>query len=407
MKAIYEWDKLAKQGGRILGCLGVQLEMEQQGGDGQGHAEYVGLDDVVGDNRQEDVDFFRPNSSMCLYLSLLDYSYAVVWDMSFQVVAAMFKKLGPYNLNKLSYIIMSHTFFHLKLWDWSLEPVAQLPPISYVPEAITQVPQESYNNKKVEVSLTHVRSTHASLPPPTSVDHHPQHPTEGSGKIIRINPGSGYTDTISMCRQSTSVTDERLQDVSRKKNQPRGKSLSGIGESLIFAGISMVDRSISSKSRDLEIPVPPLTLAPLFTTGHEIVSNSAPTTGGALIIIDDDGPDMHYMFECYFDQLDVICWKNLRSLSIAYGCLDEDLFQNILSGSPFLGTLVLEACCGIEQLDITNESVNNLVIFDVSKDIDSLKISAPYILSFAIKDDFSLMDILLLNMSSLIKAELD
>ncbi|GJY12781.1 protein kinase, ATP binding site-containing protein [Tanacetum coccineum] len=43
---------------------------------GQGHAEYAGLDDVVGDNR------------------LLDYSYAVVWDMSFQVVAAMFDKLG-------------------------------------------------------------------------------------------------------------------------------------------------------------------------------------------------------------------------------------------------------------------------------------------------------------------------
>ncbi|GJV67606.1 ribonuclease H-like domain-containing protein [Tanacetum coccineum] len=40
--------------------------------------------------------------------------------------------LGPYNLNKLSYIIMSHTFFHLKLWDWSPEPVAQLPPMSYV-----------------------------------------------------------------------------------------------------------------------------------------------------------------------------------------------------------------------------------------------------------------------------------
>ncbi|GKD99377.1 hypothetical protein Tco_1387361, partial [Tanacetum coccineum] len=59
---------------------------------GQGHAEYAGLDDVVGDNRQEDVDFFRPNSS-----SLLDYSYAAVWDMSFQVVAAMFEKLGHFS----------------------------------------------------------------------------------------------------------------------------------------------------------------------------------------------------------------------------------------------------------------------------------------------------------------------
>ncbi|GJV08813.1 chloroplast sensor kinase, chloroplastic [Tanacetum coccineum] len=136
----------------------------------------------------------------------------------------------------------------------------------------------------------------------------------------------------------------------------------------------------------------------------EIVSTSAPV-GRALIIIDDDGPDMHYM--CYFDQLDVICWKNLRSLSIAYGCLDEDLFQNILSGSPLLETLVLEACYGFELLDITNESVKNLVIFGFSKDIDSLLINAPYILSLIIKDDFSLMDILLLNMSSVIKVELD
>ncbi|GJY53682.1 putative G3BP-like protein [Tanacetum coccineum] len=36
----------------------------------------------------------------------------------------------------------------LMLWDWSPEPVAQLPPISYVPEPITQVPQESYNNEE-------------------------------------------------------------------------------------------------------------------------------------------------------------------------------------------------------------------------------------------------------------------
>ncbi|GJY58926.1 retrotransposon protein, putative, ty1-copia subclass [Tanacetum coccineum] len=113
------------------------------------------------------------------------------------------------------------------------------------------------------------------------------------------------------------------------------------------------------------------------------------------------------LFECYFDQLDFICWKNLRSLSIAYGCLDEDLFQNILSGSPLLETLVLEACYGFELLDITNESVKNLVIFGFSKDIDSLLINAPYILSLIIKDDFSLMDILLLNMSSVIKVELD
>ncbi|GJT90080.1 hypothetical protein Tco_1078925 [Tanacetum coccineum] len=55
---------------------------------GQGHAEYAGLDDVVGDNR------------------LLDYSYAVVWDMSFQVVAAMFDKLDLSDANIWLFPIM-------------------------------------------------------------------------------------------------------------------------------------------------------------------------------------------------------------------------------------------------------------------------------------------------------------
>ncbi|GKB85463.1 hypothetical protein Tco_0957735 [Tanacetum coccineum] len=52
---------------------------------------YAGLDDVVGDDGQEHVDFFRPTAAG-VYI-LLDYSYPVVWDMSFQVVAAMFDKL--------------------------------------------------------------------------------------------------------------------------------------------------------------------------------------------------------------------------------------------------------------------------------------------------------------------------
>ncbi|GJU53360.1 F-box/LRR-repeat protein 25-like protein [Tanacetum coccineum] len=80
---------------------------------------------------------------------------------------------------------------------------------------------------------------------------------------------------------------------------------------------------------------------------------------------------------CYFHNLDVLCWKNLRSLSIAFGIFDEDLFQNILSGTPVLETLALESCCGFELIDITNESVKNFV------------------------------GILLLNMSSVVQAELD
>ncbi|GJR10425.1 F-box/LRR-repeat protein 25-like protein [Tanacetum coccineum] len=113
------------------------------------------------------------------------------------------------------------------------------------------------------------------------------------------------------------------------------------------------------------------------------------------------------LFQCYFDNLDVICWKNLRSLSIAYGIFDEDLFQNILSRTPVLETLVSECCCGFELIDITNESVKNFVICGGSMDIDTLQINAPHIQSLTIKDDFDLNVILLLNMSFVVQAELD
>ncbi|GJW42409.1 putative G3BP-like protein [Tanacetum coccineum] len=44
-------------------------------------------------------------------------------------------------------------------WDWSPEPVAQPPPVSYVPEPIiTQVPQESYNNEEVDSKSVYVRN---------------------------------------------------------------------------------------------------------------------------------------------------------------------------------------------------------------------------------------------------------
>ncbi|GJV34967.1 F-box/LRR-repeat protein 25 [Tanacetum coccineum] len=110
---------------------------------------------------------------------------------------------------------------------------------------------------------------------------------------------------------------------------------------------------------------------------------------------------------CYFNYLDVISWKNLKSLSITYGIFDEDLFQNILSGTPVLETLILESCYGFELIDITNESVKNFVICGGSMDIDTLQINAPHIQSLTIKGDFDLEAILLLNMSSVVQAELD
>nr|GEW39879.1 hypothetical protein [Tanacetum cinerariifolium] len=111
---------------------------------------------------------------------------------------------------------------------------------------------------------------------------------------------------------------------------------------------------------------------------------------------------------CEFDQTGVIRWKNLKSLSITCGVLHEDLIQNILSGSPRLETLVLNDCGGFDRLDITNKSVKNLVLSGLDEhEADSIKINAPYILSLTVQDRVSVLKLLLLNVSSVIKAELN
>ncbi|GJQ89479.1 F-box/LRR-repeat protein 25-like protein [Tanacetum coccineum] len=114
------------------------------------------------------------------------------------------------------------------------------------------------------------------------------------------------------------------------------------------------------------------------------------------------------LVECYFDDyIDVICWKNLRTLAITFGRFDDDLFRSIISGSPVLETLVLDSCYGFEVLDISNDSVKNFVICGYSSEMDTLRINAPHIESLTIKGDFDLKAILLLNMSSVIQAQLD
>nr|GEV47576.1 hypothetical protein [Tanacetum cinerariifolium] len=109
------------------------------------------------------------------------------------------------------------------------------------------------------------------------------------------------------------------------------------------------------------------------------------------------------LVECYFDDyIDVICWKNLRTLTITFGRFDDDLFRRIIYGSPVLETLVLCSCYGFEELDISNDSVENFVISGYSSEMDTFQINAPHIESLTIKGDFDLKAILLLNMSSVI-----
>ncbi|XP_023732832.1 F-box/LRR-repeat protein At5g02910-like [Lactuca sativa] len=66
---------------------------------------------------------------------------------------------------------------------------------------------------------------------------------------------------------------------------------------------------------------------------------------------------------CIINLIGAISWKNLRSLRISHRKLDEELIENILSGSPLLETLVLEYCYGYRVLNITSQIVKKLVLF--------------------------------------------
>ncbi|KAL4563361.1 hypothetical protein LXL04_027402 [Taraxacum kok-saghyz] len=117
---------------------------------------------------------------------------------------------------------------------------------------------------------------------------------------------------------------------------------------------------------------------------------------------------------CTFTPTVAISWRNLRSLFINRMKLDEDLIENILSGSPQLETLVLDSCYGFSLLNITSKSVKNLVLAgynDTDNEYDRdfiIKINAPNILSLTIEDYFLyIWNILLLDLSSLVEATID
>ncbi|GKB22205.1 F-box protein-like protein [Tanacetum coccineum] len=108
-----------------------------------------------------------------------------------------------------------------------------------------------------------------------------------------------------------------------------------------------------------------------------------------------------------------LSWRNLNRLFIPKGKLDEGLIKNILSGSPLLETLELYRCYGFGRIDITSKSVKKLVIGGYSDPEDEVdlthivEINAPHIMSLQIILDFSLWKLVLLNVSSLVEAELD
>ncbi|GJX89844.1 ribonuclease H-like domain-containing protein [Tanacetum coccineum] len=116
---------------------------------------------------------------------------------------------------------------------------------------------------------------------------------------------------------------------------------------------------------------------------------------------------------CVFkNPIGAISWEKLKCLCISAGILDEEVIADILSGSPCLETLQLDYCHGFSSINVTSKSVKNLVFstYDSTTFFDQddiIKINAPYILSLIIKYTMDLREILLLNVSSLAKADLD
>ncbi|GJS16136.1 F-box/LRR-repeat protein 25 [Tanacetum coccineum] len=55
--------------------------------------------------------------------------------------------------------------------------------------------------------------------------------------------------------------------------------------------------------------------------------------------------------KCLLNPISVISWENLKSLCISRGKLDEDMIENILSRSPCLETLELKSCHGMLSLE--------------------------------------------------------
>ncbi|XP_042755771.1 putative F-box/LRR-repeat protein At3g28410 isoform X2 [Lactuca sativa] len=116
--------------------------------------------------------------------------------------------------------------------------------------------------------------------------------------------------------------------------------------------------------------------------------------------------------DCVFTPTGAISWKNLRSLCISSGKLNEDLIENILSGSPVLETLELKFCNGFRRINITSKSVKKLVLSGYMDshnpfDAHTIEINAPNILSLTIEGNLWLWNLLLLNVSSLAKVSLN
>nr|KAJ0222516.1 hypothetical protein LSAT_V11C200059950 [Lactuca sativa] len=74
--------------------------------------------------------------------------------------------------------------------------------------------------------------------------------------------------------------------------------------------------------------------------------------------------------DCRFTPIGMISWKNLRSLCISCGKLNEDLIEKKLSGSPLLETLALKLCYCFNRINIKSKSAKKSMLFGY-KDFDN------------------------------------
>ncbi|GJW08418.1 ribonuclease H-like domain-containing protein [Tanacetum coccineum] len=112
----------------------------------------------------------------------------------------------------------------------------------------------------------------------------------------------------------------------------------------------------------------------------------------------------------------VIRWENLEILHLKNVRLDEDMIENIFSGTPCLECLEFEECYGYRRIDITSKSLMMFrfntyswldeYLYNVDNYIDGIEINAPHLSALTIQGGMCLNKLLLLNVSSLIVVEL-
>ncbi|GKC34705.1 ribonuclease H-like domain-containing protein [Tanacetum coccineum] len=113
---------------------------------------------------------------------------------------------------------------------------------------------------------------------------------------------------------------------------------------------------------------------------------------------------------------DDVLWENLEILHLKKVRLDEDMIENIFSGTPCLECLEFEECYGYRRIDITSKSLMMFrfntyswldeYLYNVDNYIDGIEINAPHLSALTIQGGMCLNKLLLLNVSSLIVVEL-